>query len=121
MDCYVLDNNGFVIVSESPQDAGRFFGEVKPLIMSKLVDEKVYRSVHITDYQAVCFVETGTSNPAPSLLTVNISLSIYSIFLYSDVLNRYFFQIFIAIYLLPPRNGILDVVSFLDLATYDIC
>lgn len=74
LDCYVLDNNGFVIVSESPQDAGRFFGEVKPLIMRKLVDEKVYRSVHITDYQAVCFVETGTSNPASSLLTVNISI-----------------------------------------------
>ncbi|XP_077284622.1 voltage-dependent calcium channel subunit straightjacket isoform X2 [Arctopsyche grandis] len=69
LDCYVLDDNGFVIVSEAPKDAGRFFGEVKPSIMKQLVDEKVYKSVHITDYQAVCFEETDSSNPAPNLLT----------------------------------------------------
>nr|XP_024215469.1 voltage-dependent calcium channel subunit alpha-2/delta-3 isoform X2 [Halyomorpha halys] len=53
--CYVLDNNGFIIVSESRADTGKFFGEVKGYIMDKLVKEEIYKKIAIYDYQAVCF------------------------------------------------------------------
>ncbi|CAH1392782.1 unnamed protein product [Nezara viridula] len=61
--CYVLDNNGFIIVSESRADTGKFFGEVKGYIMDKLVKEEVYKKIAIYDYQAVCFSSDKATYP----------------------------------------------------------
>lgn len=38
--------------------------------MSKLIEEEVYKPVHIIDYQAVCFRERKTTNFAAILKTV---------------------------------------------------
>lgn len=42
----------------------------------KLVEEEVFKTVHIIDYQAVCFREKKMSNPASVILTVKFMLSI---------------------------------------------
>ncbi|CAH0395037.1 unnamed protein product [Bemisia tabaci] len=54
--CYILDNNGFIIVSEDRNDTGRFFGEVNGAVLNELVKDKVYRKIAMYDYQGVCFV-----------------------------------------------------------------
>jgi voltage-dependent calcium channel alpha-2/delta-3 len=67
----VLDNNGYIIVSESLKDTGKFFGEVQGNIMEIMVQEGLYKRIHVFDYQAVCFREDGIKNKAPFLLTVS--------------------------------------------------
>ncbi|KAL9902927.1 voltage-dependent calcium channel subunit alpha-2/delta-3 isoform X2 [Glossina fuscipes] len=61
-DCYVLDNNGFIIISPSRHETGMFFGEVNGAIMHRLVEENVFKKVTVYDYQAVCFVPDGENN-----------------------------------------------------------
>ncbi|XP_033611024.1 voltage-dependent calcium channel subunit alpha-2/delta-3 isoform X2 [Cryptotermes secundus] len=69
LECYVLDNNGYIIVSESLKDTGKFFGEVQGNIMEMMVQEDLYKRIRVFDYQAVCFREDGIKNKAPFLLT----------------------------------------------------
>lgn len=40
--------------------------------MTKLVEDEVFKPIHIIDYQAVCFREKKVTNPANSLLTVRL-------------------------------------------------
>ncbi|XP_025423406.1 voltage-dependent calcium channel subunit alpha-2/delta-3 isoform X3 [Sipha flava] len=54
-DCYILDNNGYIIASENIIETGQFFGNVKGSIMNMLVEEKIYKKIIIYDYQGVCF------------------------------------------------------------------
>jgi voltage-dependent calcium channel alpha-2/delta-3 len=67
----VLDNNGYIVVSESLKDTGKFFGEVQGNIMEIMVQEDLYKRIRVFDYQAVCFREDGIKNKAPFLLTVS--------------------------------------------------
>ncbi|XP_055704194.1 voltage-dependent calcium channel subunit alpha-2/delta-3 isoform X3 [Phlebotomus papatasi] len=69
INCYILDNNGYIIVSPDIADTGRFFGEVKGSIMQRLVDENIYKQAMIYDYQSVCFALKESTNVAGILQT----------------------------------------------------
>lgn len=68
--CYVIDNNGFVVISEQLQETGSFFGEVKPAFMQRLIDDGIFKNVTIYDYQAVCFAGKGTVSLGNVIQTV---------------------------------------------------
>ncbi|XP_053957094.1 voltage-dependent calcium channel subunit alpha-2/delta-3 isoform X2 [Anastrepha ludens] len=68
-ECYVIDNNGFIIISPYRQETGKFFGEINGGIMFRLVEEKVFKRVIVYDYQAVCFESDGDMNASNSLLS----------------------------------------------------
>lgn len=71
MDCFILDNHGFIIVSQNIEHTGRFFGEVRGGIMRRLIAENIYEEVNVTDYQAVCEKNKNENSPANYLRTVN--------------------------------------------------
>lgn len=70
----VLDDNGYVILSDSVADTGRFFGEIRADIMNLLVSEGIYKSTRMYDYQATCFAPRDSGNFASKFLTVSTSL-----------------------------------------------
>ncbi|CAL8108692.1 unnamed protein product [Orchesella dallaii] len=68
-DCFVLDDNGFILVSENHEDTGKFFGEVDGMVMEMLVNSDVYKRVRVVDYQAVCLQAVAKTNFASVLST----------------------------------------------------
>ncbi|XP_007469581.1 PREDICTED: voltage-dependent calcium channel subunit alpha-2/delta-4 [Lipotes vexillifer] len=54
LDCFVIDNNGFILISERPQEMGRFLGEVDGALMTQLLSMGVFSRVTMYDYQAMC-------------------------------------------------------------------
>lgn len=66
----VLDDNGYVIVSDEKSDTGRFFGELRADIMQQLVLDGIYTPNRMYDYQGTCFQPRDTGSFATKLLTV---------------------------------------------------
>ncbi|KAL0901338.1 hypothetical protein ABMA27_006618 [Loxostege sticticalis] len=54
LDCYILDDNGFIILSEDVTQTGRFFGQVDGTIMDSLVQDRIYKKVTVHDHQGRC-------------------------------------------------------------------
>ncbi|CAG9766981.1 unnamed protein product [Ceutorhynchus assimilis] len=54
LNCFILDNNAYIILSDEIEYTGRFIGDIRPDIMYYLVKEKVFESTRMFDYQATC-------------------------------------------------------------------
>uniref|UniRef100_A0AAV2IZ65 Voltage-dependent calcium channel alpha-2/delta subunit conserved region domain-containing protein n=1 Tax=Knipowitschia caucasica TaxID=637954 RepID=A0AAV2IZ65_KNICA len=54
IQCYVIDNNGFVLISKQRNDAGRFLGELDGSVMTTLIRMGMFKRVSLFDYQAMC-------------------------------------------------------------------
>ena len=70
----MLDNNGYIVVSELLKDTGKFFGEVQGSVMEMMVQEYLYKRIRMFDYQAVCFRQDGLKNKAPFFVTVSCEI-----------------------------------------------
>lgn len=77
-DCYVIDNNGYIIISinhdllpDDISEVGKFFGEIQGDVMQALVDMQVFEMITVYDYQALCEEFSVTKESAAnSILTV---------------------------------------------------
>lgn len=54
IDCLLIDNNGFIVVSEQLEYIGQHIKAYNAQILNRLLEAGVYREINITDYQAVC-------------------------------------------------------------------
>jgi len=54
IDCYLLDQNGYVVISEAYNDTGQFMGTQEGAVMASMVGQGLYNPVEIYDYQAWC-------------------------------------------------------------------
>lgn len=70
LECYVVDNNGFVIISEDPVHTGKFFGEVDGTVLQSLIKHNIFRQIRVYDYQAICLEPESDDSAASMLLTV---------------------------------------------------
>ncbi|XP_051509834.1 voltage-dependent calcium channel subunit alpha-2/delta-3 [Myxocyprinus asiaticus] len=68
ISCYLIDNNGFIIVAEDLALTGVFFGEAEGAVMSKLISMGSFIRVNLYDYQAICRVYAESSDTAHTLL-----------------------------------------------------
>ncbi|KRJ98676.1 voltage-dependent calcium channel subunit alpha-2/delta-3 isoform X1 [Drosophila yakuba] len=71
LDCYVLDNSGFVIISEEMEHTGKFFGQIDGTIMDSLVQDRIYKRVTVNDYQGVCSDADNPYTAAGGILEPN--------------------------------------------------
>ncbi|KAK9874141.1 hypothetical protein WA026_002496 [Henosepilachna vigintioctopunctata] len=103
LHCLMLDDNGYVIVSNNVQETGSFFGKIRRDIMKDLLKENIYKATRMFDYQGLCPEAEDIGSPASTLLTPFLQLSnIYHWFLTSiaflinhvvgDEMNSLFYQ-----------------------------
>ncbi|XP_050299569.1 voltage-dependent calcium channel subunit alpha-2/delta-3 isoform X2 [Anthonomus grandis grandis] len=69
LHCLMLDDGGYVIVSDNIQETGFFFGKLRPDIMSSLIDEGIYSAHRMYDYQGLCPVKEDSESSSSKLLT----------------------------------------------------
>lgn len=72
IDCLLVDNNGYIVVSEDLEFIGRHLKGYEPSIMERLVSAGVFHEINITDYQSVCMRQEekqSTSNAFSSSLS----------------------------------------------------
>ncbi|XP_053076330.1 voltage-dependent calcium channel subunit alpha-2/delta-3 isoform X3 [Panthera pardus] len=68
VNCYLIDNNGFILVSEDYTQTGDFFGEVEGAVMNKLLTMGSFKRITLYDYQAMCRANKDSSDSASGLL-----------------------------------------------------
>lgn len=54
IDCYLIDQNGYIVISEAHNDTGSFLGVVEGAVMKSMVVQGFFKAVEIYDYQALC-------------------------------------------------------------------
>ncbi|XP_048865382.1 voltage-dependent calcium channel subunit alpha-2/delta-4 isoform X2 [Brienomyrus brachyistius] len=82
LSCYLLDSNGFILISKEKKESGKFFGEVDGAVMSQLLQMGMFRRVSLYDYQAMCkSSHHHTSGARPLLSPFYILLSALKWFL----------------------------------------
>ncbi|CAK6961404.1 voltage-dependent calcium channel subunit alpha-2/delta-4 isoform X2 [Scomber scombrus] len=69
IECYVIDNNGFVLISKQRNDAGTFFGEIDGSVMTTLIRMGMFKRVSLFDYQAMCKMSSHSVSSARPLLS----------------------------------------------------
>lgn len=69
-DCFVLDNNGYIIFSERVNDTGKFFGEIEGAIMESMVDMGIFKVIPVYDLQALCAEVVEVENDSCELINV---------------------------------------------------
>ncbi|XP_016845340.1 voltage-dependent calcium channel subunit alpha-2/delta-3 isoform X2 [Nasonia vitripennis] len=79
LDCYILDNNGFVIISEKHEHTGKFFGDIDGTIMDSLVQDRIFKRVNVVDYQGVCSPQSSHISAAPTSSSYSILKTIATV------------------------------------------
>uniref|UniRef100_A0A8C7XIC1 Calcium channel, voltage dependent, alpha2/delta subunit 3 n=1 Tax=Oryzias sinensis TaxID=183150 RepID=A0A8C7XIC1_9TELE len=72
VNCYLIDNNGFILVTEEQSQTGLFFGEVEGAVMNKLLQMGSFKRITLYDYQALCRDYSGSSDSARTLSDVSM-------------------------------------------------
>jgi hypothetical protein len=81
LDCFILDNNGYVVVAEDRNVTGQFFGEIEGAVMNSLrTGNAVFRKIPMFDYQGLCFDEIRRiTSDANFIFTVSSVFELYNL------------------------------------------
>ncbi|MCI4380260.1 hypothetical protein PGIGA_G00237670 [Pangasianodon gigas] len=86
INCYLVDNNGFIVISKERSDVGRFFGEVDGSVMAQLLKSGLFKRVTLYDYQAMCKNTHHHASAARPLLSPFYSLTAAVKWLFSNLM-----------------------------------
>ncbi|XP_062856817.1 voltage-dependent calcium channel subunit alpha-2/delta-4 [Trichomycterus rosablanca] len=86
INCYLVDNNGFVVISKEKGDVGKFFGEVDGSVMAHLLKSGLFKRVTLYDYQAMCKNSHHHSSGARPLLSPFFGLMAAVKWLFSNLM-----------------------------------
>ncbi|XP_062316943.1 voltage-dependent calcium channel subunit alpha-2/delta-4 isoform X1 [Osmerus eperlanus] len=86
LNCYLVDNNGFIMVSKERAEVGRFFGEVDGSVMASLIKSGMYKKVSLFDYQGMCRSSHHHASSARPLLSPFYGLAAILRWLFSNML-----------------------------------
>ncbi|KAL9929271.1 ca[2+] channel Muscle-specific alpha2/delta subunit [Glossina fuscipes fuscipes] len=53
-ECYVIDNNAYIMLARNVNHTGKFFGEYQGDVMLAMVEKEIFQSIEVYDYQALC-------------------------------------------------------------------
>ncbi|KAG8438810.1 hypothetical protein GDO86_005123 [Hymenochirus boettgeri] len=84
--CYIIDNNGFIVIAKDEDKTGLFLGEIEGALISQLLNMGVFRQVKLFDYQAMCKHHIHHHSGARSLLNPLIALMSAAQWILSNVL-----------------------------------
>lgn len=74
IDCLLVDNNGYILVSERLEFVGRHLKAYDEAIMRRLVANGVYHEVNITDHQSICLKqEEKQTTPSASSAAAQVA------------------------------------------------
>lgn len=74
-ECYVIDNNAYIILSRNVNHTGKFFGEYQGDVMLAMVEKGIFQTIDIYDYQALCPKERSQQNDGNEILHVSYNLN----------------------------------------------
>jgi len=79
--CYIIDENGYIIVSKDQSDVQKFFGSVDGLVMKKLEKAGLFTKYSVTNYDKFCAKEDDVKAmaskfvPSPQLQFISTILT----------------------------------------------
>uniref|UniRef100_A0A3Q3JQ73 VWFA domain-containing protein n=1 Tax=Monopterus albus TaxID=43700 RepID=A0A3Q3JQ73_MONAL len=85
LNCFLVDNNGFILLSKERSEVGRFFGEVDGSVMASLVKMGMFK-VSLFDYQAMCRNSHHHASSARPLLSPFYSIAALMRWFFSNAL-----------------------------------
>uniref|UniRef100_A0A3Q3AE06 Calcium voltage-gated channel auxiliary subunit alpha2delta 4 n=1 Tax=Kryptolebias marmoratus TaxID=37003 RepID=A0A3Q3AE06_KRYMA len=90
LNCFLVDNNGFIVLSKERNEVSRFFGEVDGSVMAALIKMGI---ISLFDYQAMCKNSHHHASSARPLLSVSLSSAFQhrNICLLVTTLHSYYF------------------------------
>lgn len=88
--CYVIDNNGYILLSNNTNDTGRFFGEIEDSAMRELLKMRIFKDITVYDFQAVCKKPVDDGKSATSFATILVTVKDYLLFVLFVLLCNYF-------------------------------
>ncbi|XP_056272676.1 voltage-dependent calcium channel subunit alpha-2/delta-4-like isoform X2 [Pseudoliparis swirei] len=87
LNCFLVDNNGFVVLSKERSEVGRFFGEVDGSVMASLIKMGMFKKVSLFDYQAMCKNIHHHASSGRRLLSPLSSLAALTRWIFSNALT----------------------------------
>lgn len=71
LECYVIDNNAYIVLARNVNHTGKFFGEYQGDVMEAMVQLEYFQSIDVYDYQSLCVDEDAKLSDGNDLLHVS--------------------------------------------------
>ncbi|XP_033745436.1 voltage-dependent calcium channel subunit alpha-2/delta-3-like isoform X2 [Pecten maximus] len=83
VNCYLMDNNGYVIMSKERAEVGGFFGDANGAMMREMLDRRLFQEINFMDYQGMCESNDSGEDESSANRLINPFKTILSVILWT--------------------------------------